>query len=232
MKTINLLSVFSICSLLIFSANGMEEEEKKDDPLEKSVFVKQQNPGLLYRAYSAATGKSHTNQIFDDYVGKDGLSKYPEYQLRLSNLTKSAINDQLEAIHNLNNLLPKNATIEQILANQKKKNPYIKQLNKILKMADKNKSEITDQSKKMIINRLTKEMGEERKYIASALTFSFTRYKKLALLRQKINEEMHNPALIVKFPKYNMPYFIEKLQQTLTPEFVHEVLGEDDETLQ
>ncbi len=72
MKTINLLSAFSVCSLLIFSANGMEDGEKTLD-LVKSVRIVE-GKGWFTTLIDRACGyKNNTDKALNAYLNLNNI---------------------------------------------------------------------------------------------------------------------------------------------------------------
>ncbi len=79
MKTINLLSIFSLCSLIIFSANGMENNEQLS--LEESVRIipsKTEKKGWYAGFTDYMSGyKNNTEKALEAYLNKKNI---PENQ--------------------------------------------------------------------------------------------------------------------------------------------------------
>lgn len=118
MKIINLLSAFSVCSLLIFSANGMEKDDTRCEDLTKSIRIipsKTGGKGWYANLADYFCGyKNNTDKLFKEYFNQKVI---PNEQLQAaSNYTHWSINEQIQYLAtNLKTLQSNSSAIKSFL---------------------------------------------------------------------------------------------------------------------
>ena len=196
-----------------------DDDKKKSADNIKHQPQKEKQLGFLYQASCFISRKTYTGKAFD-YVNKEGMLDDTGYETRLANNIEHGIQEQINEITTINKQL-QNQTIEKILANQKNKRPHIINLERLLKIGDKNGLEIRDRNKKNVILTLKKEMEKELNFLANTTSLSFERYEQAALLVKETNTNMQKPTIENEFPTCDMKHFITKLTekiQELEPE--------------
>ncbi len=194
MKTTNLLHILSICSLLIFSARGMDEGNTEDknpgngfELIQNSTVRRQKTLSVAYRAWNGLTGKTHTDQVYE-YIDLKNQLIDQGYRITLHGKIEKAIAEQYTAISDMNTLFDntQTPTLQEMIDTKKNKFPHIDMIKELFNIAKINNLQIRDEIKTETTNILEHERSLEKDLIIKASTLSLKKYNGLTQLIQNI----------------------------------------------